>query len=75
MIDKVAHPAFVFTVNGCSLQGKEAMGREVGTMLETDIPVFLVELGKAVAASGMKYDEWNTANPEAIDAIAAPYLK
>ena len=75
MIDKVAHPAFTFYVNGCSLQGKEAMGREVGTMLEAEIPAFLVELGKTVVASGMKYDEWFAANPDAIDAIAAPYLK
>ncbi len=75
MIDKVAHPAFVFTVNGCSLQGKEAMGREVGTMLEAEIPAFLVELGKTVVASGMKYDEWNAANPTAIDEIAAKYVK
>ena len=29
MIDKVAHPAFVFYVNGCSLQGKEAMGSAI----------------------------------------------
>ena len=51
------------------------MGREVGTMLEAEIPSFLVELGETVAASGMKYDEWFAANPEAIDTIAAPYLK
>ncbi len=75
MIDKVAHPAFVFSVNGCSLQGKETMGHEVGTMLEAEIPAFLVELGKKVAASGMDFDAWNAANPEAIDAIAAPYIK
>lgn len=75
MIDKVAHPAFVFYVNGCSLQGKETMGREVGTMLEAEIPSFLVELGKTVAASGMNFEEWNASNPEAIDAVAAPYLK
>ena len=75
LIDKVAHPAFVFYVNGCSLQGKEAMGREVGTMLEAEIPAFLVELGKTVAASGMKYNEWNAANPTAIDEIAAKYVK
>ena len=51
------------------------MGREVGTMLEAEIPAFLVELGKTVLASGMNYDEWNAANPEAVEAIAAKYLK
>ena len=75
MIDKVAQPAFVFSVNGCSLQGKETMGREIGTMLEAEIPAFLVELGKTVAASGMKFDDWNAADPEAIERVAAPYVK
>ena len=75
MIDKVAHPAFVLYVNGCSLQGQETMGREAGTMLEADIPAFLVALGTAVAESGLSFEEWNAKDPSAIDRIAAPYLK
>ena len=75
LIDKVPHPAFVLYVNGCSMQGRETMGREVGTMLEAEIPAFLVSLGNTVAASGMAFEEWNAADPAAIDRVAAPYLK
>ncbi|MCI7795425.1 MAG: nitrite/sulfite reductase [Lachnospiraceae bacterium] len=75
LIDKVPHPAFVLYVNGCSVQGREAMGREVGTMLEAEIPAFLVSLGNTVAASGMTFEEWNAKDPSAIDRAAAPYLK
>ena len=75
MIDKAAQPAFVLYVNGCSLQGQETMGREAGTMLEAEIPAFLVALGTAVAESGLSFEEWNAKDPSAIDRIAAPYLK
>ena len=75
MIDKKPIPAFVFYVNGNDRQGKEIMGREVGTMLEAEIPSFLVELGKAVAESKMSFSEWNLNDPQAIDRIAASYLK
>lgn len=75
LIDKKPHPAFVLYVNGCGIQGKETMGREVGAMLEAEIPAFLVSLGKTVAESGMTFEEWNAADPEAIDRAAASYLK
>lgn len=75
MIDKKPNSAFVLYVNGESRQGKEAMGRELGTILETEIPSFLVTLGKAVAESGMNYAEWNAKDHGALERIAAPYLK
>lgn len=65
---------FQLFVGGCDRQGSEAIGRILGTVLEDDIPALLVELGKAVAASGMDYAAWSAANPDAIDRIAAPYL-
>ena len=73
-VDKKPQPAFVLFVNGDERQGKEAMGRELGTILETEIPAFLVELGTAVAKSGMDFDAWNTAEPEALERIAARHL-
>ena len=73
-MDKKPQPAFVLFVNGDERQGKEAMGRELGTILETEIPAFLVELGTAVAKSGMDFDAWNTAEPEALERIAARHL-
>ena len=61
-------------VGGCDKQGSETMGRILGTVLEGDVPAFLVALGKEVAASGMDYAAWSAANPDAIDRIAAPFL-
>ena len=75
LIDKMPQPAYVLYVNGCELQGREQFGREVGTMLETDIPDFLVELGKAVAESGMDFEKWMEQDPERIDFFAKKYLQ
>ena len=73
-VDGRPQPAFVLYVNGCERQGSEAMGREVGTMLERDIPDFLVSLGKTVAVSGMEFAAWNAQNPQELERIAAEYL-
>lgn len=75
MIDKKPHSAFVFYINGNDIQGKETMGQEVGTMLEAEIPDFLVTLGKTVSESGLDFAAWNAANPEAVKEIAAAYIK
>ena len=73
-VDGKPQSAFMLFVGGRNRQGCEAMGRELGAILEGDIPAFLVELGKAVAASGKDYAAWSAADPSAIDRIAAPYL-
>ena len=73
-VDKKPQSAFVLFVNGQQRQGEEAFGRELGTMLETDIPEFLVKLGKTVAESGMDYEAWNAANPQGIETAAAGLL-
>lgn len=74
MIDKVPNNAFNLFVNGCDLQGDERMGREVGTMLEKDIPAFLVELGRTVLASGRSFEDWMKEKETEFDAIAQKYL-
>lgn len=66
--------AFMLYYGGCSEEGKEVMGRELGAILESEIPAFLVELGQTVAESGMNYSAWNAANPGRLEEIAAPYL-
>lgn len=73
-IDGKPQATFVLFVNGEERQGVEAMGRELGMILEARIPEFLVELGKAVAASGMDYETWNGENPEGLEQIASGYL-
>ena len=74
LIDKKPQPAFVLYVNGCELQGQERFGHEVGTMLEENIPDFLVELGQTAAASGMNFETWLMENPDGVDILAAKYL-
>lgn len=74
LVDGKPQSAFTLFVGGCDTQGKETMGRELGAILESQVPSFLVELGKTVAASGMDFAAWRQANPEGIDQIAAPYL-
>lgn len=74
MIDKKPQSAFILYVNGDSREGHEKMGRELGAMLETKIPEFLVSLGKAVAESGRDFETWKAEDETAIDKIAAQYL-
>lgn len=73
-VDGKSHPAFMLFVGGNEHQGEEAMGRELGTILESKIPEFLVKLGQAVAESGMDYAAWSSGNPDAVDKIAAEYI-
>ena len=56
-------------------QGKECMGRELGTIREAKIPTFFVALGKEVAASGLDFVTWKEQNPEALEKVATPYLQ
>ena len=49
------------------------MGREVGAILETRIPPFLVKIGKTVAESGLTFDAWMEKNTEKFDQIAAEF--
>ena len=50
------------------------MGREVGVLLEKDVPAYLVDLGRTVAAAGQDFNAWFQANPNGPDAIAEKYL-
>lgn len=73
-VDGKPQPGFVLYVNGCDRQGQETLGREIGTVLETEIPQFLVKLGNEVAKSGMNYVEWMKENPDALEQIAADFV-
>lgn len=72
LVDGKPQSAFTLFVGGDDRQGREAMGRELGVMLEERIPAFLVEVGKA--ASGQGFAAWREADPAALEAIAAKYL-
>lgn len=73
-VDKVLKPAFNLYINGSDIQGQERMGKEVGTMLEEQIPNFLCALGHAVKDSGVDFDTWFAKNPDGIETIAASFL-
>ena len=74
MADGKAQPAFVFYLGGNEAQGKETMGRELGTMFESEIPSFLVKLGKEIAARGLDFESYRTQYPDGIEKAAAEYL-
>lgn len=69
-------PKFAFAVyeNGCELKGKERFGQDLGVMYEEQIPEFFVELGHAVAAEGLSYEEFRKKYPERIVEIAGKYM-
>lgn len=73
-VNGAAEPAFVLYAGGCPLQGQEAMGRELGAVLEQDVPAMLVKLGCTVAAAGGDFAAWYAADPAALDAVVAEYL-
>ena len=72
LVDGKPQPAFTLFVGGDDRQGSETMGRELGVMLEEQIPAFLVEVGKAAAGEG--FAAWRESDPAALEAIAAKYL-
>lgn len=51
-------PAFAIFEGGCPLQGKEVLADMGKSILAEEIPQFLVELGKTVAAENTTYDNW-----------------
>ena len=74
MIDKVAHPAFFLHLNGREGQADACIGTQLGAILETDIPSFLVELGRTVAESGLSFFAWRDANPGKLEELARKYI-
>lgn len=73
-VDGKPKSAFVLNVDGCELQGKESLGRELGAILDADIPKFLVEVGQTVAASGTDFETWYSKNADAFTVIAQTYI-
>lgn len=75
MIEKKPFPAFEVFFFGCDRQGEERLGDTAGTMLESDIPAFLAELGKTVAKSGLSYSQWEKDNRETLFSLARRYTE
>ena len=73
LVDKKPEPAFKMFLNGTDELGAARFGQEVGTVLESDLPALLVELGKAAAAVGQRWDQWSADHAQERDAIIAKY--
>ena len=74
LVDKKPQPAFNLLVFGEERQGEERLGEAVGAMLQTDIPAFMVELGRTVAASGQPFEAWLDGHREELLALAGRYI-
>ncbi|MGN1266387.1 MAG: nitrite/sulfite reductase [Dorea sp.] len=74
-VDGKPQSAFVLYVNGLEGQKNAKFGEMIGTILETEIPNFMRDLGKVIQESGMKFDEWYAENTDKFKEIAAPYVK
>ena len=66
-------PAFAVSEQGCEVQGKEAFGQDLGVMLESEIPEFLAELGKAINSCGQTYDQFLTEHRDQFLEIVKKY--
>lgn len=66
-------PAFAIFEGGCHLQGKEVLADMGSSMLAQDIPAFLVELGKMVAAEHTTYDQWAAHHHDQLEQLIAKY--
>jgi len=73
LVDKKPQPAFKLFLDGGDGLGKARFGAEAGTVLESDLPALLVELGKAAAASGQNWRQWSESHAQERDAIIAKY--
>lgn len=68
-------PAFAIFVGGCALQGKEALADTTAarTITVENIPLFLVELGKMIAAENTTYDQWIPDHNEQLEELITKY--
>ena len=73
-IDGKPQSGFVLSVNGLEGQKNAKFGEQIGTILETEIPNFMKDLGTAIQRSGLKFDDWYAENEDTFKEIAAPYV-
>lgn len=67
-------PAFAVFESGCELQGEESFGEDLGVMLESEIPEFLAELGKEIAAQNMTYEQFIAKHHDKFMEIVKKYI-
>lgn len=66
--------AFAIAVGGCALQGQENLAQPgMKAIIATEIPEFLVDLGKMIAAEDTTYAEWIKTNGDKLQALIDKY--
>ena len=72
-VDGKPQPAFKMFLGGSERLGKAVFGQDGPVILEHQIPALLVELGRAVAASNMGWEQWSKENESELKAMIAKY--
>lgn len=73
-VDGAMQDAFAVSVGGSCAQGEERLAPEEGVVLASEVSAFLVELGRAVDASGLPYEEWAATHGEDLHSILASHV-
>lgn len=73
-VEKASCPAFKMSLGGSDRLGEARFGEGAATILEKDMPALFVELGKAVKASGKRWEEWSKTHTRERDEIIGRYL-
>lgn len=73
-VDKKPQPAFKMFLDGSDTLGGERFGKEIGTVLESDMPAMLAELGRTVQSSGLTWAQWREQFPDALLETVKKYL-
>lgn len=74
-VDDLPQPAFNLFIGGSEEQGKERFGEAAGSMLASDIPEFMVKLGRLIQASDTPcYELWYENHKEELMQLAKQYI-
>ncbi len=66
-------PAFAIFEGGCDRQSREVIAETGKTITVEEIPLFLVELGKTIAADNTTYDKWILNNHDKLESLITKY--
>lgn len=68
-VDGKPQPGFKMFLGGSDALGSAAFGQGGAVILESQLPQFFVEMGQAVAASGLSWAGWMAQRPQEFDAL------
>lgn len=66
-------PAFAVFTGGCALKGHEVIADTGKSVAATDIPLFLVALGRMIAMENTTYNKWILQNEEQLQMLIDKY--